>query len=325
MSGRYERQAHIDKVVRDNLEDCPKILFEYFKRSSGLQASSRHVIINNIKRFFFFYEEKGIDINGTDWLKNITADDITDYLYTIKIKKLKNGKQKVLSDSTIATMLNYLKNFFEFLVKQKYISENPVEEAKDYFPKFKIQKKVVYMTPEEVNHIKNKIIAESMYPKRDLCIFMLGCRTGLRESAIIDMDISDIDFKEMKIQVVEKGNVYRDVVIDPDTIRLINECIEERGEIFDKDALFIRHEHGKKIRITSWDMSQLLEKYSIDLDKRVTPHKMRATCATNLYIATGDIYAVGDRLGHSNLENTKRYIDTVDKGRESANILAAMF
>ena len=31
MSGRYERQAHIDKVVRDNLEDCPKILFEYFK------------------------------------------------------------------------------------------------------------------------------------------------------------------------------------------------------------------------------------------------------------------------------------------------------
>ena len=178
------------------------------------------------------------------------------------------------------------------------------------------------MTPEEVAVVKERIISDSKKPKRDLCIFMLGCRTGLRQSAITEIDISDIDFEEMKIQVVEKGNVYKDVIIDPDTVRLIRECIEERGEISDNDALFVS---TYKNRITKQFMRRFFEKYAIDLNKRITPHKMRATCATNLYLQTGDIYIVADRLGHSNIENTKRYTDTVDKGREAAKIMGQLF
>ena len=326
MSGRFEHQVHIDNVVKNNLDCSPKILKEYFKRSSGLQASSRHVMINNVKRFFSYYEEKGINVNNNDWLKNITADDITDYFFEIKTRPMKNGKTKILSESTIASMLAYLDNFFEFLIKQNIIDVNPVEEAKDYFPKYKIRKKVVYMTKEEVVTVKNRIIKESNYPKRDLCIFMLGCRTGLRQSAITEIDISDIDFEDMKIQVVEKGNVYKDVLIDPDTVNLIRECIMERGDIPGEDALFVRFcKNGCKKRITAWDMKNLLDTYAIDINKRITPHKMRSTCATNLYIQTGDIYAVADRLGHANLENTKRYTDTVDKGRESARIMGSLF
>ena len=325
MSGRFEHQVHIDSVVKENLKDCPPILNEYFRRSSGLQASSRHVIVNNAKRFFSYFEEKGVDTTDNSWLKEITADDIVDYFFDIKVRTLKSGKQKILSDSTIATMINYLSNFFDFLVKRNYVSVNIAEQAKEYFPKYKIRKKVVYMTPDEVNIVKNKIIEESPCPKRDLCIFMLGCRTGLRQSAITEIDISDIDFENMSIQVVEKGNVYKDILIDPDTIELIKDCIKERGNIPGEDALFIRFSSEGGIRITAWDMRKLLDTYAIDLNKRITPHKMRSTCATNLYAKTGDIYIVADRLGHSNLENTKRYTDTIDKGREAAKIMGSLF
>ena len=323
MSGRFEHQVHIDRVVKDNLKDFPPILNEYYKRSSGMQSSSRHVVMNNVKRFFLFNEEKGTDIFNNDWLKEITADDIVEYFFDIKVRTLKNGKQKVLSDSTIATMLHHLDNFFTFLVKQKYIDDNPITEAMEYFPKYKVKKRVVYMTPEEVNHVKETIASESPYPCRDLCIFMLGCRTGLRQSAITEIDISDIDFENMSIQVVEKGNVYKDVLIDPDTLRLIRECINERGNIPGEDALFIRFSNGK--RITAWDMRVLLDTYAIDLNKRITPHKMRSTCGTNLYEKTGDIFLVADRLGHTNIQNTKRYVDTLKKGKEAARIMGELF
>ena len=322
MSGRFEHQMEINKKTKEGLEGYPEILKTFYRKSSGLQASSRNIIIGAVKRYFDYNKNNGINTEADSWLCDVTAEDIYDYIESIKVKTLKGGKKKVLSDSTIATTVNYLDTFFSFLVKQHIIKDNPAEEAKEYFPKYKVKKTVTYMTPEEVGIVKERIIRESDKPKRDLCIFMLGCRTGLRRSAITEIDINDIDFDEMKIQVVEKGNVYKDVIIDPDTIRLIQECIKERGEIPGNDALFVT---AYKERITARFMRRFFEKYAIDLNKRITPHKMRATCATNLYLQTGDIYIVADRLGHSNIENTKRYTDTVDKGREAAKIMGQLF
>ena len=60
--------------------------------------------------------------------------------------------------------------------------------------------------------------------------------------------------------------------------------------------------------------------------KKLTPHKMRATCATRLYEQTGDIYLVQQQLGHKNIKNTERYAKVSDqKMTEAANILNNLF
>lgn len=322
MSGRYEHQMHINKVIASGLDEYPDILEEYFRKSSGHQASYKQTLINNAKRFIDYLKSTGKEVNGTDYLSDITADDIINYLELIKVHKLKNGKTKILSDSTMLTNWNLLNNFFEFLIKQKYIKENPMDGTKEFFPRYKIKKQVVYMTVDEVKTVRLNIAKHSDNPKRDMCIFMLGCRTGLRQSAIREIDINDIDFHEMIIHVVEKGNVYRDIFIDPDTVELIKDYMKVRGNA-DTDALFLRT--TEKRRITAWDMKRILEKCTIDLTKRITPHKMRATCATNLYLQTGDIYQVADKLGHANIENTRRYTNGASKGRESAKIMGNLY
>ena len=324
MSGRYEHQTQINKVTKEGLAGYPDIIHEYYKKSAGLQASSRQVFVNNAKRFVDYLKARGVDVNG-EWYKDITPDDISEYLDFIKVKKLRCGREKIMSDVSLKNVWAALNNFFDFLKRKHYIDVNPAEEMKDELPNYRDIKKVVYMTVEEVEEVKQKIINESKMPNRDLCIFMLGCRTGMRSSAITEIDISDIDFENMVITVVEKGNVHKDVIIDPDTIQLINNCIEERGDVPGEDALFLRKRPHHTQRINAWDMRQILEKYTIDLNKRITPHKMRSTCATNLYIQTGDIYIVADRLGHRNIENTRRYTDTVDKSRNAAKIMGNLF
>jgi integrase/recombinase XerC len=59
----------------------------------------------------------------------------------------------------------------------------------------------------------------------------------------------------------------------------------------------------------------LVTKYTKDI-KKVSPHKLRATYGTNLYIATKDIYLVSDTLGHRNVETTRRHYADIPSERK---------
>lgn len=330
MSGRYERNERIDESTREGLEDFPPILKRYYHKSARYQATSRRVMINAVKRFVkYLNNDKGVDITADDWYKKVTPETIHDYFDSIKVKVDKDGKKKIISDSSINTTWKYLNNFFEFLMRGKYIEENPVATTEGEFPRSRVKKPVVYMTEDEVYDVINIIKKRSPEPERDLLIFILGCRTGLRQSAIIDIDISDINFKEKKLTVIEKGNVERDLFLDDDTLSLIQDYIDNyRWETSENetDALFVKlNLHNECVRINSWDMKVIIERATIDLDKRITPHKMRSTCATNLYLKTGDIFMVAEQLGHANIENTKKYTEAIGKAREASKIMGGMF
>ena len=61
-------------------------------------------------------------------------------------------------------------------------------------------------------------------------------------------------------------------------------------------------------------IKKIVIKFTQGIDKKITPHKLRATCATTLLAATNDIYLVANVLGHSSTEPTKRYA-ALDKER----------
>ena len=66
----------------------------------------------------------------------------------------------------------------------------------------------------------------------------------------------------------------------------------------------------------------MISKYTKDIEKHITPHKLRATCATNLYKKTGDIYMVADQLGHANIATSKIYTEIDNESKlKAANIL----
>ena len=53
--------------------------------------------------------------------------------------------------------------------------------------------------------------------------------------------------------------------------------------------------------------------------KKISPHKLRSTYGTSLYMESGDIYLVADVLGHANVDTTtKHYAQMQDSRRRSA-------
>ena len=104
--------------------------------------------------------------------------------------------------------------------------------------------------------------------------------------------------------------------------KALKDYLEERKSIIpqpgEENALFYS---TQRRRMGVQAVENMVKKYArqITTTKKITPHKLRSTFATNLYNATGDIYLVADVLGHSSVDTTrKHYADMTDARRRMA-------
>ena len=314
------------------LEGFPKVMKDYYEEGAASQRTSKGAFLNVAKRFVtYLRNEKGmiIDDNPIRWL-TITKRDVKDFVKSCQVRTLKDGTQKKIKYKTITDYVIALNSFFNFLVEEGYVKTNIVPTMKELdkiVEKNQEEHQVVAMTKEEVTKVREHIMATSKLPKRDMCIFMLGCANGLRVRPLTFIDISDICFDEFDpfLRVKEKGGKSRQVKLSLDVVQAIKECIEERQKFGpvahaeDADALFLRDYHGEVARIGYFTVSNLLEKHTQMLDKHITPHKMRSTCITTTYNVTEDIYQAQEAAGHESIRTTARYIDSSKKRRKATN------
>ena len=159
---------------------------------------------------------------------------------------------------------------------------------------------------------------------RDKALLILGVTTGLRIGAIVGINLDDINFEKRYLTVNEKGNISRKVYFGIKTAKILLDWINERRWLVNdnENAVFI-NSSGNRITVRS--VERKFKQISEGTGKKITPHKMRATCATRLYEKTGDIYIVQKQLGHKSIENTKKYAKVSDEKRiEAANILDSL-
>lgn len=320
MSGRLQNTSRIENSIEMKLKQYPRILSDYYYSMTDNTATTKNAYIRYISDYFDFLSENGEDINNMSTYSNIGLSDINQYVNYIRYSKA-NGKLIENKESIRRTRIAAVKSFYAYLLDCGYIDKNPCDRVK--LPKLTQDVNVVSMTEKEIQHVKDNIInSGDKWANRDLLIFTLGCRTGLRVTALCEIDIDDIDFKEKKISVVEKGNKRRELFLGDDTIRMIKGWISERGEIPGCKALFVSN---RKTRITQRTVERMILKYTSDLSKHITPHKMRSTCGTNLYEKTGNVYLVANQLGHKNIANTMRYTRISEqKKRDAANMLDSL-
>ena len=153
---------------------------------------------------------------------------------------------------------------------------------------------------------------------RDRTIVALALSTGMRVGAITNLNISDINFEEHIINVIEKGNKIRQISIGDNIVALLQDWVSMREKVFtdiDTNALFVSQ---KKCRITSKAVGDMIKRYtaSAGINKHITPHKFRSSAATNLAAAGVSIQAIAKQLGHSNVSVTQRYLDVLKEEKE---------
>lgn len=255
-----------------------------------LSKNTKEAYLNDLEEFCNYINNPNI--------KSINTDDIRDY-----INHLAEEKQK---DKTIARKIVSIKTFFEYLIKNNIIDNNPSEKISSPKLKKSIPKvlnineinKLLEYKPTNNKEYRNKAMMELMYA------------SGLRVSELVDLELNNIDFNNNYVRIFGKGKKERIVPINDIACKYLNEYINVyrasllRGYITDK--VFISS-YGKGITRQAFFkiLKQIAKKQGIEKD--FSPHTLRHSFATHLIEYGADLRSLSEMLGHENIKTTQIY------------------
>lgn len=317
VAGRLEKETQFYEKMRVKLQNMPKILTEYCTsmRANRKAYTTVGVYINNVLHFANFVCNGNIT---EDFYKYIGPSDVESYMISLETRQTKDGIKR-MGDDILQARWSSLNTFFEWLIQRGYIEKNPIKVVSR--PKNNTEHKVSYLTKGEINKLLKAISRNPNHTvaMRDKTLVSLALATGLRVSALVNINVNDIDFENNVINVIEKRQKVRSINIGDNIKNMLEDWVDVRDEEYGHlglSALFISQ---KKARLSGDRVAEMLEKYCDAAGiKRITPHKLRASAACALAKAGVPVKAIAKQLGHSNTQVTMRYIDVFEEDSEKA-------
>lgn len=317
MGGRLEKEDKAKEKMEKKLEELPEIFSLFYNWMDAREKSYTTMdnYINHVVEFMNFYTKEK---NNDKFYETVTDDDIEKFMTSIRRKTI-NGEEIEIGDDIRAAKWSSLNTFFKFLSQKKHIVNNPMLLTER--PRIRTKHTVTYMTPKEIESVFQKIAAEArpMVKNRDTCIMAMGLGTGLRVSAMVNINVEDIDFKANSIKVIEKGRKTREIKFAEGLRNLLLIWLKDRELYFDgqeNGPLFISQ---LKNRMSVDSVEKLVKKYTNHLSKKITPHKLRSSAAMNLHGAGVDILTIASILGHENVATTQRYTKAYEEDKTNAS------
>ena len=221
--------------------------------------------------------------------------DIEEYLAT----------RNQLSERSQARLVSSLRSFFDWMVKEGYISDNPCDRVEA--PKLGVYLPSV-LSEEEVDRIIRCVDTSSWMGKRDRAILEILYGCGLRVSEASGLKISSLFLEQGFIRIIGKGNKERLVPIGEMAMEALEAYMEDRPAPASKaDDLVFLNRFGKSISRVS--LFKIVKKYTLaaGIMKEISPHTFRHSFATHLIEHGADLRVVQEMLGHENIATTEIY------------------
>ncbi len=271
--------------------------FEIFLRfERNFSDNTLDAYVRDIKKLKDYAEEDLANV-GPD---SIGYENLQEYIFNL-------SKQK-FSERSQARWISSIKAFFKFLLEDEYREDNPAALLEG--PKLGLYLPDTLSLPD-INKIIAAIEVNTDLGKRNQCIIevLYGC--GLRVSELIDLKISNINFREQYIKVHGKGNKTRFVPLADYTAELLESYIKEvrsKGKINKKyeDTLFLNSRGTSMSRVIVFlIIKELTDKAGVN--KKISPHTFRHSFATHLLQNGADLRYIQEMLGHSSITTTEIY------------------
>lgn len=213
-----------------------------------------------------------------------------------------------LSARSQARIISGVKQFFEFLLLENSIKDDPSELLE--MPQ--IGKKLpVFLSIEEIDQLITAIDLSKQEGHRNKAILETLYSCGLRVSELINLKFSDIFFEEGFIKVLGKGNKERLIPISPSVEKEIQTYTNhvrchlsiQKGH---EDFVFLNRRGKQLTRVMIFTIIKgLAEK--IGLNKKIGPHTFRHSFATHLIEGGANLRAIQEMLGHASITTTEIY------------------
>lgn len=230
-----------------------------------------------------------ISFLGKD-VREITLYDLRYYLACYK-------KARKVSNATLDNIRRYIRAFFGWLTAEGHIDRNPAAALKMIQQQKQIKR--------EYSAVEMELIRNACGTKRDMALVEMLYATGCRVSEISGLNISDVDFQNLEVKVLGKGNKERIVYITDRCAMYLTDYLNSRTDT--EESLFVSY-RAPHIRLKKSGIERVLRNIGkLAKVKNVHPHRYRRTLATNLINRGCNIQDVQQILGHASISTTQIY------------------
>lgn len=273
----------------------------YLKIEKSLSSNSVEAYLRDFDKIGQFLDYRNVEKKATD----IGLKDLQEMMGWIHEMGIAARSQ--------ARIISGIRNFYEFLVLEEEIRQDPTELLE--MPK--IGKKLPeVLDKEEIDGLIQAVDVSKNEGHRNRAIIETLYSCGLRVSELVNLKITNLYFDEGFIRVIGKGNKERLVPVSPTVekeVRLYIESTRNHQDIKPghEDILFLNRRGSKLTRVMIFTIVQQLAQ-AIRLKKSISPHTFRHSFATHLVEGGANLRAVQEMLGHESISTTEIYTHLSD-------------
>ena len=259
----------------------------YLRMERAMSQNTVASYCSDVEKFLQFYGGR---------IEDVSVADIEEYFKS----------RDALSERSQARVLSSLKSFFDWLVLDKVIKDNPCDRVDApkigrYLPDV--------LSEEEVSAIIDSVETKTWQNVRDKAILEILYGCGLRVSEAVGLRISCIFLKEGFVRIIGKGNKERLVPLGEMAVEAVEAYLEVRPEPADADSsdfLFLNRFGRSLSRVSMFTMIKK-QALAAGIRKEISPHTFRHSFATHLLEHGADLRVVQEMLGHESISTTEIY------------------
>ena len=279
----------------------------YLKVERSLADNSVNAYIRDIRKLADFSSKIKVDE------LNISVNELREFVADLNSKNISARSQ--------ARIISGVKAFFKYLIIEDCITNDPTMLIEN--PKIGLKLPEV-LSVDEIELIISSIDLSNKQGERNRAILETLYSCGLRVTELINLKISNINFKEGYIKVIGKGDKERLTPIGSNALKYISIYINE-VRIHQKisknheDFVFLNNRGSKLSRVMIFTLiKRIVDK--VGIKKKVSPHTFRHSFATHLIEGGADLRAVQEMLGHESITTTEIYTH-LDRDYLRSNIM----
>ncbi len=287
-----------------------EVLKRQFLEHVEIEKGNSLKTVENYQR----YLERFLSFSKVTNPKDITDDTIREfrlYLNRQSGMKIKGQQAGTLKKNTQNYHLIALRSFLKYLMKRGVVSLSP---DKIELAKMK-ERSLDLISVEELTRLLNSPAKDDARGLRDRAILELFFSTGLRLSELCSLN-RDLDLSKDEFSIRGKGEKVRVVFLSDDAKNAIREYLKSRKDMDEPMFMQVSNRKSDKgeMRLTPRSIERIVKQYAIKagISKKVTPHVIRHSFATDLLSNGADIRSVQMMLGHANIATTQIYTHVTD-------------
>lgn len=235
--------------------------------------------------------------------------------YRLHLNRYEFRPNEPLSVKTQNYHIIALRAFLKYCTKQDWDTLAPEKIELSKIP----ERTVEHLTREELERLFDAIDTSNITGVRNRAILEMLYSTGLRISELVSLNLKQVNLEQGEFQVRGKGRKVRIVFLSNRAKKWVTDYLKLRED--DYQPLFLNHKRGRKMtdeaakargehrRLTPTAIQDMVRKiaYQAGIVKKVTPHVLRHSFATELLMNGADIRSVQDLLGHASITTTQIY------------------